>query len=101
LLPPTPADPGWYALYANHSDGEVQRLPVLSWRGSTSISYEGSAVIMAWDDGGLPAPVDARVYAEDRFDLHLLGFFHPERFPEGGWIATEIERLCAKHREAA
>lgn len=95
LHAPIPAEPGWHALFVRHDldESELYRYPVIAWHGSPR-AYGGSATVVGWDDEqALPFDAVERA-AGPVSNLDLIGFFHPERFPE----PADLEQLVAAAR---
>jgi hypothetical protein len=73
MTPYVQANPGWYALFAYYTrEGTTHvRWPVLAW--GVDPGYP-ALVLARFSDGCPPQPVTGTEV--------LIGFFHPEQFPE-------------------
>jgi hypothetical protein len=83
---PIPAEPGWYAVFRIHFDGDdeddvIERLPVVAWRDCAN-GYGSSALVIGENDSEDIAPCDAKEREEEHRALELVGYFHPEHRPE-------------------
>jgi hypothetical protein len=79
MTPYVQANPGWYALFAYYTrEGTTHvRWPVLAW--GVDPGYP-ALVLARFSDGCPPQPVTVDMITTGT--EVLIGFFHPEQFPE-------------------
>lgn len=105
---PVPAGPGWHVLGLIHADDltEPERYPVVAWSVAQAGDLLGEgfgATIIAPDESSMFIPLDAGSWFKHGGNTEMIGFFHPEHFPEpadlAGWIKTRRDRyLVFKER---